>query len=219
MSESKSQSMVAEIAKELLIEVYARAEVEEPESDFSGLSVPESVSDEVIQPIVEKIKEGFELLDGIWGENGRDARLEDIVSEDKEVLLTVVGSLMEYDFPNTNDRLMEAFVEHGVSWPGTNQRLESFAEELNARFDRALYDLPWEWPLAENAKTDELEESAMGEAQIYQDLVQFMQKNASKPGSVAQTIYFAAQDAFSEAPGDVFDDWMTRFLRFLATRV
>lgn len=195
-------------------EIYATDRIHEETSDFYGLSLPESTPDDVVEAVTERIQEAFAKINKYWGNL---VTVEEAIGDDGDALLVAIGSVLGFDSPATNERLKEFLEHYELEWP-ENDVFEGLDENLERQIRESVYDLPWDWSITE--RTDSaLEEAAIGEQEVYQQLVRFFQQNPTKPGSAAQTVYFAAQEAVQDQPGVDFNDWMTRFLRFMASRI
>jgi hypothetical protein len=195
-------------------DIYAADKVHQEESDFYGLPIPESTPKDVVDTLSESVQEVFAKINEFWG---GIVTIEEAIGNDDDALLVAIGSVLGFDSPKTNEQL-KGFLEHyELEWPGIRE-LGGTNESLELELRESVYDLPWDWKITERTE-DALEEAATGENEVYQELVRFFQQNPSKPGSVAQTVYFAAEDAVQGQPGVDFNDWMTRFLRFMASRI
>jgi len=197
-----------------LRDIYGEDRIHQEDSDFYGLSIPEYTPNDVVDTLIERVQEAFAKVNNYWDNL---VTIEEAIGDDEDALLVAMGSVLGFDSPKTNERL-KGFLEHyELEWP-EQSHFEGADENLDNELREALYDLPWDWNLTERTD-DALEEAAIGENEVYEQLLKFFQNNSRKPGSAAQTVYFAAQEGVQGAPGSDFNDWMTRFLRFMASRI
>lgn len=213
MEKQLGETVLDESIDDFILSIFATEKTQDKESPFFEMTVPTEVPEsarEKVRPVVEtaleKIFEGF----------GNLLSLKEAIADDRESMLVLLGSILELDNLSDVPRLQETMREYDIQLDLDSTKLDdAMVSDLYEAFEDAVFELPWDWKISESRN---IIESSVGEAAIYDDLVNFFEKNVDKPASVAQTFFFAVKDAFGDAPRRSVDEWMTRFLKFLAKR-
>lgn len=191
----------------VLRESFLKEAVQNESSDFYGMEIPSEIDRETLTPIVERFQnKTSEMIEGMDGVEPTDL----LEAHEDAIFIGLLESLGR----ELNPEKTKTAVHYKED------------ADLKKAFTEAMYELAWDWET--QSKKDELDEAraevkklaegAYGVDEIEDDLIDFIQKNQSRPLSVAAAFLDAIEFALEDAPEYERNTWIDRFLKFFVSR-